>query len=328
MKTQFNLIVLLLLVSNITVAQQTTTDFSKLKGPYLGQTPPGLIPELFAPGIISTGLAEFTPAFSPDGKDCFYTLIDTIEGRLCILYLKRVNNIWQKPVLAPFSVDHFDDADLTITPDGTKVYFWSSRSVIVGEEKKDGDLWFAEKLNDKWQTAERLDTLINNKAFQNGPCVASNGNLYFASRYKNNFGRMDIYKSELINRKYSEPINLGDSINSNVSDEEPFIAPDESYIIFNSNRDGSLGKMDLYISFRGKDGRWTKAVNMGNTVNSTEWEGVPIVTPDGKYFFFSSTRKKEFESSDTNAINSLMNGKSNVYWMDAKIIEELKLKNE
>ena len=47
-------------------------DFSLLKGPYLGQKPPGMTPEIFAPGIISTNLDERIAAFTPDGKEFYF----------------------------------------------------------------------------------------------------------------------------------------------------------------------------------------------------------------------------------------------------------------
>ena len=91
----------------------------------------------------------------------------------------------------------------------------------------------------------------------------------------------------------------------------PFIAPDGSYIIFNSmDLPGSFGSMDLYIGYKNPDGTWTKPVNMGPSVNSSFDEILPMVSRDGKYLFMRTKR----------------NGISGVYWMDAKIIEELKQK--
>ena len=70
------------------------------------------------------------------------------------------------------------------------------------------------------------------------------------------------------------------------------------------------GEYDLYISFSKKNGSWTEPVNMGSEINSHAYEFRPYVTPDGKYFFFTSNRDKL--------------GNGNVYWVDARVIEGYK----
>ena len=101
---------------------------------------------------------------------------------------------------------------------------------------------------------------------------------------------MDLYPSRLVNGKYQEPENLGDAINTTFDEYEPFIAPDESFLIFMAGgRPDGLGGFDLYISYY-RNGQWTKAKNLGAPINSTADELSPRITPDGKYFFWASTR--------------------------------------
>ncbi len=73
-------------------------------------------------------------------------------------------------------------------------------------------------------------------------------------------------------------------------------------------RPDELGNGDLYISFRKQDGGWSKAENMGSIINSKEMELFASVSPDGKYLFFTSDRE----------------GSNNVYWIDAKVIDDFK----
>ena len=334
MKTTFKLIAFLLFVSNITVGQQTTTDFSKLKGPYLGQTPPGLIPELFAPGYISTRNTEWTLTFMPGGNEAYYTIqgLNSYNHLVCV---KSVNGVWQQPEIALFSnPDH--NADPYISPDGKKLFFWSNGPEKAGEEAaNNSDIWYVNRIGDGWSKPIRLDSTINTTSWQIFPTVASNGNLYFSSRYSDSKGGYDIYRCEFINGKYAAPVNLGDSINTSMLEQEPFIAPDESYIIFGSDRHAPRSNnWDLYISFRKKDGSWTTAVNMDDKINSSAMDQAAIVTSDGKYLFFSSSRVKEYNpaSKDFNyktvieALSGPQNGNSDVYWVDAKIINELRPK--
>ena len=94
----------------------------------------------------------------------------------------------------------------------------------------------------------------------------------------------------------------------------PFIAPDESYIIWDSERDEGFGNGDIYISFKTQDGSWGKAINMGDKVNTSAWDAAASVTPDGKYLFFN--RMTGSEDS----------GNVDIFWVDAQIIEDLRPK--
>lgn len=90
----------------------------------------------------------------------------------------------------------------------------------------------------------------------------------------------------------------------------PFIARDESYLIWDvQEREGGYGKLDMYISFRQKDGSWGAEINLGDKINTELSEGSGSVTSDGKYFFFT---------------RFLDNGKKNTMWVDAEFIEKYK----
>ena len=115
-----------------------------------------------------------------------------------------------------------------------------------------------------------------------GPCI-------FGSDRAGGKGRTDIYRSRLVDGKYTEPENLGDAINTQFEEFEPYISPDQKYLIFMTQRPDGLGGSDLYISYQ-HNGAWTKATNLGDKINSSGSEYSPIVSPDGKYFFWSSTR--------------------------------------
>jgi len=147
-------------------------------------------------------------------------------------------------------------------------------------------------------------------------------------------GSEDIWMSPFVNGNYEEPRNLGDSINTEDFELDPFIAPDESFLIFTRIDKKRERGADLFIAFRRGDGSWTEAVNMGEGINSKDMEYCPTVTPDGKYFFFTSTRKLYGPYSEIplsyekklEILNSPGNGSADIYWVDAKIIEELRLK--
>ena len=327
-------ILLFLLYLSATIVAQKTDISNKLTGPYLGQKPPGAVAELFAPGIISKGQQEVCISFTPDGKEVYYTL-----GGLpysVILYMKEFNGKWTQPKVAPFSGRYSSECQLS--PAGNQMFFCSGIPLTgTGEPKGNWDIWVVEKADGKWNNAERLPSPIASEEYSaDCPSVAANGNLYFYSaNIPGGFGKGDIYSSKFIDGKYSEPENLGNNINTENYDIDPFIASDESYIIFSSNKPGGSGMNDLYISYRKDDGSWTEAVNMGELINSDAHEIHPFVTRDGKYLFFCSTRRSSYDRYSETPItyeekmewlNKPGNGFEDIYWVDAKIIEELRAK--
>jgi Tol biopolymer transport system component len=119
----------------------------------------------------------------------------------------------------------------------------------------------------------------------------------------------DLYRSRYVKGEFRTPESLGGNINTSEAEYNAFVASDESYIIFTSHGWGEgLGEYDLYISYRKQDGSWTRAMNMGPRINSFARDYCPSVSPDGRYFFFASSRL----------------GTEDIFWMDASVIEDLK----
>ena len=163
-----------------------------------------------------------------------------------------------------------------------------------------------DRVGDGWGKPWNLGSPINAAERALYPSITKEGTLYFQSRRQGGYGKTDIYRSQFIHGKYTEPENLGDAINSEHNEGDVCIAHDESYmIVCVSGRPDSYGRGDLYISFRREDGSWTNLRNMGETINTHGTEYCPMFSPEGKYFFFTSSRT----------------GNGDIYWVDAKIIQ-------
>jgi len=277
-----------------------------LKGPYLGQQPPGQTPEVFAPSIISTPAPEGSSWFSEDGRLFLFT-----RGRSAvngILLMEEVSGVWSEPRLAPFSAGQHD-WDFVLAPDGKTVFLASGRPVHSGEPApRDHSIWMSRRTAQGWSEPERLPRPVNAGQHDSFPSVAADGTLYFFSGRDGGLGQGDIYRSRPVRGRYLEVENLGAPVNSASHEVDPFIAPDESYLIFCSDRPGGHGKDDMYIVFAKAGGGWTAPVNMGETVNSPHQEYIPSVSRDGKYFFFTTNKF----------------GNRDIYWMDASMIERLR----
>ncbi len=248
-----------------------------------------LTPKLFAEGLINTVADEYGPAFTPDGSTLYFTRRVNRRDSEFIVFSRFVNKRWTEPRTADFS-GHFFDKEPFVTPDGKRLFFASKRPTTAGappNADRDFDIWVVERTRGgDWSAPTRLGAEVNTPHYENYPAVAANGNLYFASVREGGKGENDLYRARYVNGSYMPAENLGDVLNTTASDADPYIAPDESYIIFSSDRADTRGEGDLYISYN-ENGRWTMPRNLGDTINTAEYEYTPLVSPDGRYLFFS-----------------------------------------
>ncbi len=269
--------------SNAVIAQ--TPD--QVKHPYASDKPLSE-PAIFGEGVISTGEFDSHPAFTPDGKTLYFVRSAPNFNFWTIFVSHFGNGKWSQPEVAPFS-GQYSDADPFITADGTQLYYISTRPVN-GKPKEDTDIWVMDKRANGWSEPRHLDAPISSEGSEWYPTLTRDGTIYFGSDRPGGKGKTDLYRARLVDGKYATADNLGEPINTPAHEYEPFIAPDESFLLFMaSGRPGSLGGPDIYLSYR-NDKAWTDPKNLGDKINSKGKEYSPKISPDGKYFFWSSTR--------------------------------------
>jgi ankyrin repeat protein len=288
-------------------AVESPKQFPILQGKYLGQKPPKMKAELFAPGLISTKNEESIYGFFNNAAFLIFCRVppdfkDWANEPISIMKIK--DGKWTKPYLSPHKRKWF--YCYNTAPVGKTLVFSEWVTGEGSDSLNDIDLWIVEKKTKDWSTPELLS--INSPEIDTCPTVTKNGTLYFFSSRKGGFGNHDIYKSRLENGKYVHVENLGSFINTNHNEIDPLIAADESYLIYCSKTLEGYGGYDFFVSFQKKDGSWTKPENMGEGINTSGHDERPYITEDGKYFFYTSTKS----------------GNLDIYWVDAKIIEELK----
>jgi peptidoglycan/xylan/chitin deacetylase (PgdA/CDA1 family) len=242
-------------------------------------------PRLFAEGIVNTSADEYGPAFTPDGRTVYFAR-RSADRKMEHIYFSRFDGgRWSAQQVAPFSGKYFDKEPF-VTPDGSKLFFSSTRPVDpAAPGRTDFNLWVVERTGAGWGDAKPLGAEVNSDTYDNYPSVAANGNLYFSSTRASGQGSNDLYRARLVGGRYAPAENLA-SLNTPQSDADPYIAPDESYIIISTTRAGSYGEGDLYVSFN-MGGAWTTPRNLGAKINSATYEYTPLVSPDGRYLFFS-----------------------------------------
>lgn len=291
------------LITNCLSGQQ----FTNLYGDYLGQAIPGDTPLVFAPGIVSSDYLEHSPAiFSRDGNEVFWEVIQTPDSNSIYHIrftksMRRINNKWTRPVVVPYT-------NPFLSIDGKYLYFSGYDHGFCMVEKTAGG-W------GKWQIP---DLFSGNPELMQGFhfSIAQDGTLYFSciSEGLGTLNDYGIYRSELVDGKYQPSELLPPNINQTPSlNWTPFIAPDESYLLFSSNRHSQTDFGDLYITFRLSDGNWSEPLNLGEPVNSRTQERFPGISPDGMYLFFTRWTKEHDQD---------------VFWVSTGVIEEIKKNRE
>jgi Tol biopolymer transport system component len=308
MKNLYVVVILALVIISCAPANKRLPEIN-----YLGQAGPGMEAKLFAPGTISTKANEHSGlAFSPDGSVVLWAIMDrNFMGRL--FEMKFENGAWSKPATPSFADTLADYYCPSFAPDGSKLYFSSRRKAPDGYPTGKGNrIWSVDRTNGLWGNPVPIDTVVS-KAEEFSHSIARSGAIYFSSALKDS-ASLNIWMATMNKDGYTKPILLPIGINTAGYDDGPYISPDEAFLIFESTRpEGIGGSHDLYITFKNNEGGWGIPLNMGPKINSDQMERFPRLSPDGKYFFFGSNRDKS-------------EGKVgfDIYWIDAKIIDELK----
>lgn len=303
--------------------------FTNLFGEYMGQPLPTTNAEVFAPGVISTGIYERDAAFYPDGSEFYYSVFQNNKG--IIVSTKQINGRWTLPRVVSFS-GIYNDIEPFITLDGKKLFFASNRPV-EGKEPKDYDIWYSERLNDgSWGEPVVLGPEVNTEANEFYPSLTESGDLYFTSDNHKSLGKEDIFVSRFIDGAFLKYENLGDSVNSVDEEFNSFIAPDGSYLIYTTTGFGDgFGGGDLWVCFKKDDQTWSRPRNLGENVNSRYLDYSPSITPDGKFLFFTSNRllSRDYETKTSyeqllREFNNPLNGNGDIYWVSTEVIHNLK----
>jgi len=332
------LLIMIIIANSCNDAKWHKKDYDNngIQGEYFGQNPPGKKAELFAQGIMSTGLDELNAVFFPTNKEVIFSVIlvpaKPWEWRLVMM--KEENGRWTKPEIAEFNKD-FSGVDPFVTGDGNRIYFCSNRPRSgQGKPEDNFDIWYVDRTESGWTAPVNIGPPINSDKHEFYPSLTKDGTMYFQSRREGGKGESDIYLSKLSDGKYIKAEILPEPINSEGSEGDTFIAPDESYLIISAERpENNIGGSDLWISFKYPDGSWSEIVNLGPGVNSEGDENCPILSPDGKYLFFTSRRSKESPDSAFVTYDKIQKAWTSpqnapwfgdIYWVDAGIIKDIK----
>jgi len=295
-------IILFLVLANSIFAQELKID-------YFGESLPGKVPNIFAHGFIcKDNRIEGRGAFSPDGKQFYFTVSDVHFSKQKIFYTEFKDSQWTKPDTAIFS-KKYSNYEPFFSSDGQKLFFTSNRNPDSISNHK--DFYCAARVGEEWSEPQIVESPINSQYTELFCSQPKSGNFYFCSNRPNGKGQTDIYTANKQTDGTYQVKNIGKPINRHFYDWDPCIASDESFIVFAAVRIiKAYRKADLYIAFKNGD-KWTKPKSLGKHINTNANEYAPFLSPDNKYLFFSR-------------LGDGVNG--DIYWVD--LGEIIKLKNK
>lgn len=262
---------------------------TNINEPYFGQALPGLTPEVFAPGIVSTEGWECCFNFSPDMEEFYYIRRDENSNQV-FLVNHYENGQWQEEVISPRVGEPF------VSPD--------NRTMHLGNR-------YMERTEYGWSEIKELGGEFEDMRIMR-LTVSSQGTYYFDEVSTDGDGV--IRYSRLVDGVREAPRPASEVINTGTWLAHPFIAPDESYLLWDGVRDEGFGESDIYVSFRQQDGSWGNAINLGDSINTDADESFASVTPDGDYLFFLSNKNRTADNPRN----------LDVFWVDAQIVEDLR----
>ena len=276
-------IFLVLILSLIRIISYSQNDRST--SAYLNQETPNDIPVIFAPDLISKmGVFEYPCSFSADMKEMYFgvNMFNEKKKEKYILQVKRQNDgTWSNPQKLSFT--DFSEMEPILSADNSKLFF----SVLSNSKKyKPHDIWYVNRENDGWGKPVKLNEDINTKKYEYYASMTLDGKMYFTREGKG------IFSAELTDNEFTNVQLLEPSINNLNFCTHPFVSPDETYLIFDSRERGGFGKADLYISFR-ENNHWGNPINLGEKINTSAIDFMPIVSPDGEYLFFCRKENNE-----------------------------------
>lgn len=290
--------------------------------------------------VINSDKPEFTPVVSLDGSALYFTSKRAWEDNSTDKYRdKRFNQYpediyvsyvdfdgsWIDPFRLDFCIGARNEATMAVSADERRIY-------VFQDTTGNGDIYYSDFTTNRFQEIQYLnDKRINTDNWEPHCYVTTDGqNLYFTSDRPGGFGGRDIYRVvRLPDGSWSEPINLGPSVNTPYDEDAPFVAIDNKTLYFSSNGPLSMGDFDVFVTRRDEQNNWSAPINLGYPLNSTGDDIYYTTTVDGLRGFLTSFRKGGFGEKDiyeiknsTVDINNLAVLKGKITTLDNQPIPE------
>lgn len=247
---------------------------------------------------VNTKFDEHTPVINADETIMIFTSrrpgstgnIRTDDGRFFedIYISKKENGKWGVPVKISENINtNGHEATIALSADGKELF-------IYKDDYSVGNIYSSTlDANNIWSKPQKLGSNINTSSNETHATITSYKNtLTFVSDRKGGYGKTDLYiVRRLPNNEWGLAQNIGDVINTEFCEEGAFIHPDGTSLFFSSKGHNSMGGFDLFYSEINDDGIWTKPVNLGYPINTTDDDVFYVLSADGKRAYYSSLKE-------------------------------------
>jgi outer membrane protein OmpA-like peptidoglycan-associated protein len=244
--------------------------------------------------IINTKYTEYNPVVSADESVMAFTALRPNTGKTRTgdrfieeIYITYNNSgAWSEPKVIPIAHD-YNVGTAGISADGQKML------IFMGGSSDPGSLFQITKAGEIWSKPSLITPSINTpKYLESTASITPDGKtIYFASDRLGGQGGLDIFKTTLQpNGTWSQPLNLGNEVNTKANEDAPFIHPDQKTLFFTSDGHNTMGGRDIFVT-RLNNAKWTSPENMGYPINTTVNDNYFTLIADGTRGYFSSDRK-------------------------------------
>lgn len=255
---------------------------------------------------INSTWSEYFPSLTADESELIFTVLRPRDTRTQCLTCKeeedfyvskKVEGQWAKRRAMRYINTPYNEGAQSISPDGRYLIF-------TGCEREDGkgscDLYWSKRIGDKWSKPKNFGSPVNTRYWESQPAFGSDGKtIYFSSNRPGGLGNMDLWQTTMIEEgTFSQPVNLGKTINTMQDESAPYIHPDGVTLYFVSTGHRGMGGQDIFYSKWQSNDSWGEPVNMGYPINTHRHEDGLFITAKGDKAFFSSDKKGGYGGMD------------------------------
>lgn len=214
------------------------------------------------------------------------------QAKLTKLMMEDPVNVEVSNIGEPINSKYHDYVPLTYGLE-EELYFTSRRPGSTGglmdhRNEYFEDVYVSKKEHGQWMPPEQLNSNINTPTHDACVGISADGQILYIFRTSEDLISGDLYMSEMDMDGWSAPEKLGSDINSDAVETSASITSDDKVLYFSSNREGGYGGMDIYKVVKLPTGKWSKATNLGPTINTEFDEDSPFIHADNKTLYFSS----------------------------------------
>lgn len=214
---------------------------------------------------INSRFEDINPVLSGDGKILAFTRrMQFYDG--VFFSVKNEDGSWSEPV------NLTEDFSLDGNSYTSGISYFGDEIFVYRSDDYDGNIYSSKRISNKWSRLEKLNDNINTKFWESHASPTPDGQyLIFTSNRDGGYGGLDIYKSKRsTSGEWGVAVNLGPVVNSPSNEETPFISNEGYTLFFSSQGHNTIGGYDVFISNLRSDGTWSKPMNMGYPVNTSD----------------------------------------------------------